>query len=346
MTELKTSSASRTSGPRPTGPAAPAKLDPRLVRLRQNAADLMSRLEATAQAEHEYPDEKTVHRLRTGTRRCGALLDSLLHDPPVRGRLSFLQQHEEAARKLMRQWKKLRRAAGAVRDLDVHLELVKQLREPLSSQAPTEATPALYEQLDHLQAWLADNRQTHAADLCKQTQKRLQRCRELTAEVLGNATTPVPAASPAVKAVQRNRGLQPSLLALDDFYRVSEVNALLNRDNLHDFRKSTKEARYVAEAGGDEPHAQAVSRALKKIQDAIGDWHDLDSLCLEAQQALAGEGSELRDLLHERAEAKLSQAVAATEKMRLRLLGERLAMQPTRNRRSTRSGAAAHTEHA
>ena len=96
---------------------------------------------------------------------------------------------------------------------------------------------------------------------------------------------------------------------------------------MHDFRKSTKEARYVAEAGGDDPHAMAVSKALKRIQDAIGDWHDLDALCMEARQALAGDGTELREYLQGLADEKLHAAIQATERMRRRLLGERLAMQ-------------------
>jgi CHAD domain-containing protein len=309
------------------------------VRLRQNAADLMARLEAAAHADHACPDEKTVHRLRTGTRRCGALLESLLHHPPARGRANILPHQEKPARKLMRQWKKLRRAAGAVRDLDVHLQLLQQLRNPLSARVPQATEPALTEQLDHLQAWLAEGRQSRAAVLHRQAQKRLPRYRQLTADVLGELTPSLPDAKPAAASRSRSRSPRPSLLALEDFYRVSVVNALLNRDNLHDFRKSTKEARYVAEAGGEEPHAQAVSRALKKIQDTIGDWHDLDALCLEAQQALAGEGNELRDLLHDCAEAKLQEAIIATERMRRRLLGERLAMQPSRSRPAEHSQA-------
>jgi CHAD domain-containing protein len=293
------------------------------VRLRTNAADLMQRLQTAAAAVDAVPDEETVHRLRTGTRRCGALLESLLQD---RTR-NPVQRHAAIAAKLLRQWKRLRRVAGSVRDLDVHLALLKKLRKSAIGDDQEEAS----QQMDHLHAWLTEQREVRARALHKQAAKRLERVRELTHAILGDLATvsnaPTSATAP-VTVKRRRTSANPALLALEDFHKISVVNALLNRDNLHDFRKSTKQARYVAEAGGDEQNAVAVSRGLKRIQDAIGDWHDLDALCLESRQALGHDGAAVQQHLAQLAEAKLQQAIAGTEKMRLRLLGERLAMQP------------------
>ena len=303
-------------------------MDPRLVRLVVNSGDLMQRID-TAATGHGPPDEETVHRLRTGTRRCGALLASLLQHA---GR-NPLKTEEKAARKLLRQWKILRRAAGSARDMDVHLKLLQDLRKPLLKFPPAAIpqTPGVAEQLEQLATWLTVQRAARAHKLKEVAARRCEKCRSLTLRVLGGLKIEEGKAE-AQGPATRNA---PALLALEDFYAVSQMNALLNRDNLHDFRKSTKEARYVAEAGGGQEHAVAVSKALKRIQDAVGDWHDLDSLCLEARQALGNEGTELSARLEDLADSKLRQAIVEAEKMRRRLLGERLAWQPKRRRAAT-----------
>jgi CHAD domain-containing protein len=304
--------------------------DPRVSRLTANVADLMQQLARSAHSPDDkdgLPDEKTVHRLRTGTRRAGALLDSLLQSP---GRSRRFATRRKPAEKLLRQWKKLRRAAGSVRDLDVHRTLVKKLQRSLKLEAPGgDEQPRillLKQQLEELDKWLAAERDVCAKQLQAEAAKRQPRCVELTKLLLdglpavNDATPPPPSMAPAK-------------LALEDFYRVSEGTPALDRANLHDFRKQTKEARYVAEAGGQDEHAVAVGAALKRIQDAIGDWHDLDALMAEAAQAEGNAASrELREQLHYEAERKLERALAATERMRRKLLGERLALkQPCRS---------------
>jgi CHAD domain-containing protein len=69
-----------------------------------------------------------------------------------------------------------------------------------------------------------------------------------------------------------------------------------------------------------------VGKALKRIQDAIGEWHDLDALSAEAAQALGSSGRELRERLCHQADEKLHQALDSTERARRRLLGEYLAL--------------------
>lgn len=316
--------------------------DPRVARLVENAADLMQRIVEVAAESSHAPAEKTVHKLRTGTRRCGALLQSLL-DQPSRARI-FISRRKDAE-KLLRQWKKLRRAAGAVRDMDVHRELVARMLKTLDAQEnpgpqKQQYVDALKRELERLDTWLKGERHAHSQQLQKEAAKRLDRCRQLTAKVLGDFPQ---SASAQKKNGKPARGQAPryirgpALLALDDFYKISETRPMLDRENLHDFRKETKEARYVAEAGGEESRAKAVAKALKRIQDEIGGWHDLDALTLEARQALGNQSAELRDKLHQEAERKLQSAIASTEKMRRILLGERLALQPRRGRPSNTS---------
>ncbi len=72
---------------------------------------------------------------------------------------------------------------------------------------------------------------------------------------------------------------------------LADAMPLLDAENLHDFRKATKKARYVAESGARERNSSSVAKALKRIQDAIGDWHDWLCLAEEAKTALGQDGA-------------------------------------------------------
>jgi CHAD domain-containing protein len=304
---------------RPPSLTSAQTIDPRLPRLREHVADLERRLEKVP----DGPSEETVHRLRTGTRRAGALLQSLLSG---RRDSQAARQLKRDAAKLLRQWKKLRRAAGEVRDLDVHRGLLSKMRkswtaEDAQSAGTTDpAHTVMLGQLDNLDAWLKHQRNDRADSLRKETARRAPRCAKLTPVVLAELEKSRPASA------KYSRGQLPAVLALEDFFRTSYAMPTLDRENLHDFRKRTKEARYVAEAGGAEPHAAAVANALKRIQDAIGSWHDFDALHQEAGKALGDNGAELCTLLKRRAEQQLQHALQVSERMRHRLLGEHLAM--------------------
>jgi CHAD domain-containing protein len=305
----------------PMGP-----IDPRRWLLQRNAYELLQKLEAAA----ENPAPEVVHRLRTGTRRSGALLESLLATP---GRSREFRDQQKQAGKLLRQWKKLRRAAGQVRDLDVHLGLLEKLRKATAKAAAADL-PVLQPQFDALETWLRLHRSREAGALQDEARKRLDRCRALTVAVLGQAAPAAPMPAPISASMPgpgpRRSATSPAKLALEDFYGVSQGNPHLGPTNLHDFRKATKQARYVAEAGQQQPDALAVDKALKRIQDAIGDWHDLDALHAEVPKALGEDSSELEALLRDMVEKKMLQAITFTERMRLRLLGERLALRSRR----------------
>src|SRR5271156_5205100 len=86
-------------------------------------------------------DPDAVHRLRTGSRRLQAMLEATLREAP-RGAL------EQPARAWLRQLKHLRRAAGPVRDLDVHRKL---LEDWVGKEPPTS-------EKEKLDAWLKEER--------------------------------------------------------------------------------------------------------------------------------------------------------------------------------------------
>jgi CHAD domain-containing protein len=219
----------------------------------------------------------------------------------------------------LRTIKEIRRAAGRVRDLDVHRKL---LEERLSNQA---------EELDRR---LKEERNAWAEALRKKITKRREKMKELQAAFLAAAN------------LAHSRGLRRrrpvSAVALEDFVRMVDRMPLLDPDNLHDFRKATKKARYVAELGGEES-SQAVAKALKRVQDAIGDWHDWQCLAEEANTALGRDGLELIAWLESRADHSLAEALSTTARVRGQLLGE---WEAAKSSASSRKSPAAVTSNA
>jgi CHAD domain-containing protein len=130
-------------------------------------------------------------------------------------------------------------------------------------------------------------------------------------------------------------------LALEDYLRLMDVMPLLDKENLHDFRKGAKKARYVAESDDEDPAAKAMAKAIKRVQDAIGDWHDWVVVAEEAHEALGESGGLLQIDLEARAQHAYERALRTTSTMGRRFIGEWQASRPRRRvahrRRSTRT---------
>jgi CHAD domain-containing protein len=292
------------------------------------------------------PDVDAVHDTRTGTRRLQATVESLMRELPAGDGGAAVQA---GATSLLRQLKKIRHAAGPVRDLDVHRKLLEKLveraldadreqrsariraeaagvpphpedREGLETEAAGRRMSGVEQQADDLDAWLKHRRnhlahglQSEASGMLARLDKRLE---EFAAAIRS----------------RRGRGPRkkpPGVVALDSFARLATEMQILDAGNLHDFRKGAKEARYVAElaAQGDQ-HAQQVGSTLKKLQDEIGDWHDWLVLAEEAHTALGDSATELPALLESERERHFVAAMKTAAKLRGRLMGEWLATRP------------------
>jgi CHAD domain-containing protein len=252
-------------------------------------------------AQDSHPD--AVHRVRTGSRRLQAMLEAMLRETPG-------PALEQPARAWLRQLKQIRRAAGAVRDLDVHRKLLEDWvgkdSGPLSKQA------------EMLDAWLKGERKRLAHGMQKKTRRRQRALAEGQAGFLA-AISHVPLSS--------MRSSRPGdSVALEDFVRTADTMPVLDAENLHDFRKATKKARYVAESAVD-GQTSSVAIALKRIQDAIGDWHDWLCLREEASVALGQEAPDLTAFLEREVEDHFASAMKTTQSTRGRLLGEWMASQ-------------------
>jgi CHAD domain-containing protein len=309
----------------------------------ENVRRLAAKLRENLVKCGDDPGVDEVHDARTGTRRLQATLEDLVREVPEGEPLRV------AATDAMRILKKVRHAAGAVRDLDVHRKLLEKLvrkgndpadREKVES-GPGEARVAggpevlvsgsgragIDRQADDLDAWLKHRRDElahglggHARELVEKLDKRMA---ELEAAL-------------RAKGTRRLRKKPPGVAALDRFARLTTEMQVLDAGNLHDFRKGAKKARYVAElaAHGDE-QAKQVGEALKKLQDEIGDWHDWLVLADEAHLALGDKAVELTGLIEEQRERHFVAAMKTAAKLRGRLMGEWLAV----SRKSVRHSA-------
>jgi CHAD domain-containing protein len=186
---------------------------------------------------------------------------------------------------------------------------------PDSRETHPSETQAEMKQAGMLDAWLKGERKHLAHGMQKQIRKR----QKGLAKGQGALFT-------AIAQVPLGRSIAPcsaDAVALEEFVRAADAMPMLHVENLHDFRKATKKARYLAEvgAGGN----SSVAKALKRVQDAIGEWHDWLCLGEEAKAALGQDAPELTAAIRDEIDRHFAAAVKTTQSMRGRLLGEWMA---------------------
>jgi CHAD domain-containing protein len=315
----------------------------------QERKDHLQMMAAEFKAELERclakPEEESVHRVRTGTRRVQAMVETVIREAGT-------PELQQPALGWLKELKRIRRAAAPVRDLDVHRDLLKKLvarerkaeqkpnsdpneavevSEPDLITAPAALLPAspLEQQADHLDAWLKHAREHQADTLKKEIAKRAKKLSDREA-AFESALASVPVRS------QRRTSKSAALVALEAFVRLSDEMPVLDADNLHDFRKGAKNARYIAESGDEEESAQAVAKTLKKLQDDIGDWHDWLVLSEEARTALDN-ANELIAVLDSKVAKLYSSSLKTAARLRGQLMGEWQALRTQRPPRTTAS---------
>ena len=265
-----------------------------------------------AKCAHD-PDEDAVHDTRTGTRRIEATLEAALRDAGLessdgQGGIS------QAARSWERLLKTIRRAAAPVRDLDVQRKILKSLIPVVEGDIKipvNEPESGLAGQIDKLDDALKAEREDCASRLKKNAAKWAGKL-DSHLEVWTNSDRPR----------SRKSKTDAAATALDAFARLANQMRQLDAGNLHDFRKGAKKARYMAEQGGDDERAGAVGKALKKLQDEIGDWHDWLMLSDEAHKYLNEEGALLITEIERMRDVHFEMAMEMERKMRGRLMGE------------------------
>jgi CHAD domain-containing protein len=227
------------------------------------------------------PQADSVHRFRTGTRRLQILLGELA--PKL----------DRSEKKLLKLLSKIRRRAGRVRDLDVQSAALRSLKVPREPRRKTQLVNHLIELRGRQEKKL---RKAVDETTIREIRKRLKR---------------------AAKHFDPNVGRDPLAVARAMLHRLDHSAEPLTEALLHRYRVLSKRARYAAEFAGPSAEADLFITEIKRLQDALGDWHDWLTLTQTARQNLGDvRESPLVAELHNVTGAKYRQAVAVLSRTR------------------------------
>lgn len=242
------------------------------MNVRQKVKEDWDGLAAAIEDCGDEPTEEAVHHVRTRCRRMEALVSSLLSV-----HAGDAEDLRSVGAPLLRKLKKIRREAGAVRDVDIHLSLLDSLLEKAPVASPDRAARDLKKTLKR-------ERKQAAAAMLKIIKRRK---RKLTTKAI--AFEEVFDSMPASE-----QQLDTVALATARFLETSAAMPVLGAKNLHEFRKRSKMARYIAEINPRSLASARLAKKLNRIQDAIGTWHDWDVMEQEAARILDTKGKALR----------------------------------------------------
>jgi CHAD domain-containing protein len=263
-----------------------------------------TRLEAALSVGVAKPNPKSVHDLRSSTRRVEAQLELLAM---VKG----LPPHRPEEQKVQRRLQKLRRVAGKVRDCDVQDKLLKDEDHPMSSAV--EAPSDLSRTQQKLRDRIAKDRQRNERKLLAAVEQQLPKLTRDTEKLLS-----------ALKPAKDLKVRVDDLLAAIDHKMERMLRSREHgEEHLHEVRKTAKRARYQCEAMPG-PQSAAMAKRLESLQDAGGTWHDLLDLATVCHKELGAEHPLSRVLEHLRDE-RLDQYLANLEDFRNKHLHHRSA---------------------
>ncbi len=220
---------------------------------------------------------ESVHNFRTTTRRLQTLL------------LELLPERDRNHKKLLKQLDEIRKRAGKVRDLDVQLAALRSLKIPQEPRRKTQLTQRLIE-------------------LRAKHEKKLRNL--LTRETMREIRRRLRRAGNEVNFKQSRDPLEVARHLLAQAPAAGE----LSDDVLHRYRILVKRARYAAEFASKSDESTRLITQLKRLQDAIGNWHDWLTLTNTAAGQLGDvHQSPLVAALHNVTGGKFRHAAAALE---------------------------------
>lgn len=226
-----------------------------------------------------------VHKLRTTTRRVEAQLVLL-------DRLPGLPEHAKESAEVHRLLKRVRRAAAAVRDLDVQVELIANDLPDKAAVHEGTVGDEIRRQGRKLMKRLEKRRKTEATGLVATLRSESE---DLAAAMRKLQKTMEPEEeSGAAQQRRTRRGFSAGDLngqiqqwfrkrtdgALQSRKRTDQEHALqrlqhLDEETLHDLRKAAKQCRYMAEGLPEgSSTAKKLAQRFEYLQEAGGHWHD------------------------------------------------------------------------
>ncbi len=226
-----------------------------------------------------------VHKLRTGTRRVEAHL-RMLDVLGSGAHAAKLAEHAKEVKAVDRRLRRVRRAAGAVRDLDVQIEIIRY--DMPSKSAAHDGTPgdAVRKQARELRKHLQSRRDKEAEFLITTLKTEEQK---LAAALNALEHALKPASQPAVSPEELQRRVEawftqqatPLLYAKGKKHQGKaereDLRAAIERlddDALHALRKCSKLCRYMAESAPDNAALRQTAERYEAVQETGGKWHD------------------------------------------------------------------------
>jgi CHAD domain-containing protein len=219
---------------------------------------------------------ESVHSYRTTTRRLQTLLEDLV------------SERDRNQKKLLKMIGRIRKRAGKVRDLDVQLSALRSLKIPQEPRRKTQLVQRLLELRAQHEKKL---RKTLTKDKIQEIRKRLKK---------------------ASQQVKLEAKADPLKVARQMLAGVSRPAGPLSEAQLHQYRVVVKRARYAAEFAPKSAESTNFIAELKRLQDALGNWHDWLTVTNSAAERLGDVNqSSLVAALHNVTGGKLRHAVAA-----------------------------------
>jgi CHAD domain-containing protein len=200
-------------------------------------------------------DVHAVHQARVATRRIREALP--------------LVAHGRSSKSLAKSVRKLTRALGPVRELDVALMNLDQLRA--SEEVPETA-------IARLRQLITEERQRLGAEMVRRiSQYNLSKLQKKAVEAASRGSSTSGARDPRRAATAMRRAARRAVAL-----RAAMENAagIYLPDRLHEVRIAVKKLRYALEIARDLSGSRATARirTLKRVQDLLGRMHDLEML--------------------------------------------------------------------
>lgn len=248
------------------------------------------RVEKFLRRNSKTPSTAAIHRLRTNTRRLETTF----------GTLSL---HSSAGlKRLLGDLAVVRKRAGKVRDMDVLTADVMNIQQDSEQDC-------LVQLLEHLGAErkrLARKLRRRIDDANPEVWKNLKRSARRLLKRLKEADKH-PAESDATQAAMAK--------TLSLSFGLVEPSRL-SKNNLHEFRLKVKELRNVLLLSAH-PDNSAFLKKLGEVKDAIGDWHDWETLIVIAKNVLKhGPSCDLLKHLQDASKLKYERALKLAEQLR------------------------------
>lgn len=213
-----------------------------------------------------------VHRFRTNSRRVEALISELV--PETRNK-----------KKLLKLLSKLRKKAGKVRDLQVQIAFMTNLKLPDRQNHREQFLDGLHAEHGRRSRKLA---RSFEAETVKDLRKRLRRA----------------------QSEMKLDGVDPLKRAFERLPKPGQLP--ISEQNLHTYRIAGKHARYLAELVADSAEGRFMVLELKRAQDVIGEWHDVLKLKEAAEKRFGSvRDSALVSALQNISRARFRRAVRA-----------------------------------